>query len=65
MGKGFPIPVRCFTWTFAGLLLAASVVYIVTQFQWSGIMETFRHFRAGYFFFGAVFSILSYWLIRA
>jgi len=56
---------RMAVWAFAGAVLAASVAYIGSTFEWNAALGVLRHADPVRFFLGGGYAIVAYWSVRA
>lgn len=60
------LPMRgMMVWGFAGIVLAASVAYIASTFEWHAAFGVLRHADPVWFFLGGGYAIVAYWGVRA
>lgn len=59
------LPQRMAAWGFAGAVLAASVAYIASTFEWHAAFRVLRHADPMWFFLGGGYAIVAYWSVRA
>jgi len=56
---------RMVVWGFAGAVLAASVAYIASTFEWHAAFGVLGHADPVWFFLGGGYAIVAYWGVRA